>query len=115
MALLPMGGGDFIMALNAEIRKHKGDKLMVKLVPDEKGYQINKDFIECLNDEPRALQQFNKLPGSHRNYFSKWIESAKAESTKAKRIAQAVKALSYGQHYGEMLRELKKEKDLFSI
>lgn len=119
IALLPMGGGDFIMALNAAIRKkikkRKGDKVMVKLAADEKGYQINQDFIECLKDEPKSLEQFNKLPGSHKNYFSKWIESAKTEPTKAKRIAQAVKALSHGQHYGEMLRELKKEKDIFNM
>jgi uncharacterized protein YdeI (YjbR/CyaY-like superfamily) len=64
-----------------------------------------------LNDEPIALANFNKLPGSHQKYYSKWIESAKTEQTKTKRIAQAVNALTKNLHYGQMIRSLKKEPD----
>lgn len=115
VALLPMGGGNFIMALNAAMRKgihkKKGAMVKVKLEVDNKPYELNKEFVECLNDDPSAIAYFKTLPGSHQNYFSKWIESAKTIQTKAKRIAQAVNGLSKKQGYGEMLRALKQAKD----
>ena len=115
VALLPMGGGSFILALNAAmrkaIRKKKGAMLKVKLEVDNKGYQLNKEFVACLNDDPAAMAHFKTLPQSHQNYFSKWIESAKTVETKTKRIAQAVNALSRQQGYVEMVREMKKLKD----
>jgi hypothetical protein len=114
VSLLPMGGGKFIMAINAGMRKaihkKKGGMLKVKLEADNKPYELNKEFVECLNDDPAAISYFKTLPKSHQNYFSKWIESAKTIETKAKRIAQAVNGLSKRQGFGEMLRELKKQK-----
>src|SRR5277367_2999677 len=60
MALIPMGEGDFIMALNAAIRKairkQKGDKLDVQLEIDTKVIVPPKDLLECLADEPRAQE-----------------------------------------------------------
>ena len=51
---------------------------------------------------------FKTLAKSHQNYFSKWIESAKTEGTKTKRIALAVNALSKQWDYGTMIREDKR-------
>lgn len=108
LALIPFGGGDFILALNAtirkEIKKGKGAKLKVLLALDKKLLAVSADFLACLQDEPRALTYFNRLPPSHQHYYSKWIESAKTNETKSKRIASALKALSKEMGYGEMLR-----------
>jgi uncharacterized protein YdeI (YjbR/CyaY-like superfamily) len=86
-----MGGGSFIMALNGVMRKgigkRQGAMLKVQLAEDKKGYQLNADFVECLRDEPNALAAFEAMPKSFQNYYSKWIESAKTETTKTKRIA----------------------------
>ncbi|MDP9230886.1 MAG: YdeI/OmpD-associated family protein [Bacteroidota bacterium] len=115
VALLPMGNGNFIMALNTTIRKgirkRKGAKLNVQLEADDAPIKLSAEFMECLADEPKAKIFFSKLPKSHQHYFSKWIESAKTELTKAKRIAQSVNALSVNKGYGEMLRALKNNKD----
>jgi len=112
-ALLPMGGGNFILTLNADVRrrvgKKKGAMLNVKLQVDKEGYKLNEDFVACLDDAPEARKFFDTLTGSHRNYFSKWIDSAKTEPTKIKRIAMAVNALSKKWGYPEMLRNSKKE------
>jgi uncharacterized protein YdeI (YjbR/CyaY-like superfamily) len=112
-ALLPMGGGNFILTLNAEVRrkigKRKGAMLNVKLQADKEGYKLNEDFVACLADVPEAKNYFNTLTGSHRNYFSKWIDSAKTEPTKVKRITMAVNALSKKWGFPEMLRNSKKE------
>jgi len=112
VSLLPMGGGVFIMPINAAMRKAIGKRhgamVKVQLTEDNSEFVFNKDFIECLADEPVADEFFKTLPGSHQRYFSKWIDSAKTEQTKAKRIAQAVTALAKREGYAEMLRALKK-------
>lgn len=113
-SLMPIGGGDFIMPLNATvrkaIRKAKGATLKVRMEVDDKPVVISPELIECLSDEPKALAYFNKLPPSHQRYFSNWIESAKSVATKSKRIALTVMACERGQQFGEMIRSLKQEK-----
>jgi hypothetical protein len=115
VALMPMGGGKFIMAVNASMRKgigkRKGAMLKVQLEADNKKLEMSKELMECLADEPKALSFFKTLPPSHRHYYSKWIEDAKTEQTKTKRIVQAVNALSKNLHYGLMMRALKENKD----
>lgn len=118
IALLPMGEGDFIMALKADIRKNikkqKGDRLAVELEVDTKELKPPAELMECLADEPRALAFFTSLAKSHQLYFGKWIEDAKTDTTKTKRIAQAVNALSKKQDYGSMIRSLNKDRDELS-
>jgi hypothetical protein len=115
VALLPMGGGNFIMALNSAIRKkikkRKGAKLRVQLEPDKNTPQLPADFMECLSDEPRAKEFFKSLSKSHQNYYGAWISTAKMEATRVKRIAQAINALNRGLHFGLMLRSLKADRE----
>jgi hypothetical protein len=112
IALLPMGGGAFVMALKASLRKaigkRNGAMIKVQLEEDKSPFKFNEDFMVCLRDEPAAIKYFNSLPGSHQRYFSKWIDDAKTEPTRVKRIALAVNALSKNMGYGEMLRAGKK-------
>jgi len=114
VALIPMGGGDFILAVNAAMRKgtgkRKGATLKVQLQTDDKAYEINREFRECMSDEPAAETYFASLPVSHQHYFSKWIESAKTEPTKTKRIAMAVSALAKKMGFPEMIRAHKKDR-----
>ena len=107
-SLLPMGGGKFILPLNATIRKAiakgYGAMLSLQLSADDSAFVFNKDFMDCLSDEPAAKTFFESLTGSHQRYFSKWIDDAKTEPTKTKRIAMAVNALAKKWGYPEMLR-----------
>ncbi len=111
-ALLPMGDGDFILPLNAALRKalakNRGAEVLVQLEEDKEPYTLNQHFMECLEDEPPALEFFNTLAPSHQRYFSKWIDAAKTPQTLTKRIAMAVTALSKKMNYGEMIRSSKK-------
>lgn len=115
IALVPMGGGDFIMALNASIRKAigktKGAKVEVQMEEDMKPVLPPAELIECLQDEPKALENFKLLPKSHQNYFTRWIESAKTDETKAKRIAKAVTSLAIKQDFGAMIRSMKEDRN----
>ena len=114
IALLPMGEGNFILPLNEAIRKGIGKKqgamLQVKLEKDKSEVVINSDLMDCLVDDADALAFFNQLAKSHQHYFSKWIEGAKTDVTKTKRIAQTVNALSQKIGYSEMIRSLKEKK-----
>lgn len=114
VALMPMGDGSFIMPVNAAMRKgtgkRKGATVTVTLEADDAPLKLNEDFMTCLNDEPAALKYFNSLAGSHRSYFSKWIDTAKTEETKTKRIAMAVSALARNMGFPQMLREHKEKK-----
>ncbi len=116
VALIPMGEGNFIMALKADLRKtigkQRGATLQVQLQVDTIPYQVNILLLECLEDEPAAMQYFKSLPSSHQHYFSKWIESAKTDPTKSKRIAMAVNAMTKKIDFGQMLRSAKDDNDL---
>ncbi|MEP6674558.1 MAG: YdeI/OmpD-associated family protein [Ferruginibacter sp.] len=116
IALMPMGEGNFIMALNADIRraikKRKGAKLEVQLSVDNKPITASPELTACLEDEPAALEFFNTLAQSHRTYFIKWVASAKTEMTRTKRIAQMVTALAKGWGFAEMVRAGRKNPDM---
>ncbi|WP_423149494.1 YdeI/OmpD-associated family protein [Rubrolithibacter danxiaensis] len=115
VALLPMGEGNFIMALNEKFRKGIGKRagalVRVKLEADfEFSIKIPPDLMVCLEDDAEAFQFFNGLSKSNQSYFINWIESAKTEPTKTKRIAQTINALSKRMLFGPMIRMLKAEK-----
>jgi hypothetical protein len=111
-ALLPMGGGAFIMALNAAtrkgIKKQKGAVVKVKLEVDRKEIKPPEELMECLHDESEAFEYFNSLSKGHQNYFTNWINSAKTDTTKAKRIAATLNALNKKWDFGQMIRAMKK-------
>lgn len=113
VALLPMGGGDFILVLNAALRKQLkqsvGSTITVQLEEDTTPLTLPEDLLECLEDEPLAKANFFALPPSHRQYYGRWIEEAKTEATRTKRIAQAITALAKKQDYGAMIRANKKQ------
>ena len=114
VALIPMGEGDFIMAINAAMRKgigkRKGATVQLQLELDNAAIIPPVELMECLQDEPAALQYFNSLPQGHRNYFTRWIDSAKTETTKTKRITLVVKTMVRKMDFGAMLREERDER-----
>ncbi len=114
IAILPMGEGDFIMPVNGLMRKYlkkqKGEKILVQLQEDKTPVLLSEDLLLCLEEESRAKTFFNKLTKSHQNYYSKWIEGAKTDATKAKRIAQAVNGFKMQLNYPEMMRYYKENR-----
>ena len=112
VALIPMGDGTFIMAVNADmrrgIRKEEGATIHVELAFDNDSMALSADLMACLADDLTALNFFNTLSKGHQTYFSNWIEDAKTVETKTRRITQAVMGLSMGLGYGEMVRYFKK-------
>ena len=110
IALIPMGGGDFILTLNATIRKaikkQKGATVEVQMEVDKSEIKPPMELLECLADEPEALAYFKSLTKGHQNYFTNWINSAKTEPTKAKRIAATIDAMVRKWDFGQMIRAM---------
>ena len=77
----------------------------LQLEEDKSEFVFNKDFMDCLKDDPPAMEHFKSLTGSHQRYFSKWIDDAKTEPTRVKRISMAVNALGKKWGYPEMIRD----------
>jgi len=110
MATVPMGEGDFILALKATLRKKlkKEAGAMVDVALEEdKDFKIGipEDLELCLSDEPQLMENFMALPMSHRNWYINWLNSAKTEPTRTKRLVKIVSAMDRGLSFGEMMRE----------
>jgi hypothetical protein len=116
VALMPMGEGEFVLPINAAMRKGLamplGARIRVRLSKDESKLTIAPDLIACLEDEPKALAFFESLAASHQKYFSKWIDEAKTEATRTKRLAQVVEGLSRKMDYGTMIRWGREQRDI---
>lgn len=58
-------------------------------------------YIEdALRSEPRAWETFEQLAPSHRRQFVGWIDSAKRQDTKSRRLSEAIQLLAAGRKLG---------------
>lgn len=110
VATVPMGEGDFIIALKAELRRKLGKEAgaTVELhLEEDKDFKIEipEDLELCLSDEPQLMENFLKMPKSHRNWYINWLNTAKTESTRTKRLVKIVSAMDRGLDFGQMMRE----------
>jgi len=109
MSMVPMGEGNFIIALKASLRKtlkkQEGARLKIKLEED-KDFKIEmpEDLELCLMEEPQLMDNFIKLPKSHQNYYINWLNTAKTETTRTKRLTQIVVAMDKQLSFGEMIK-----------
>jgi uncharacterized protein YdeI (YjbR/CyaY-like superfamily) len=55
---------------------------------------------EALKANARAWEQFQKLAPSHRRNYIAWIDSAKREETKQRRLGEAIRMLAAGEKLG---------------
>jgi len=115
VATIPMGEGDFIIALKGELRKklRKEEGASVELqLEEDKDFklEIPEDLEICLLEEEFLMDNFLKQPKSHQNYFIRWINEAKTETTRTKRLALTVTAMYKKQDFGAMIRESKTTK-----
>lgn len=111
VAILPMGTGEFILPVNGDMRKAlekiHGDEVQVEIDIDKSEIEVDQDLLDALAEAPKASEFFQILTMGHKNYFTKLIETAKTQETKAKRIGIAVHALERKLGFADMLREQK--------
>lgn len=110
VALIPIGGGDFILPLNAVLRrqlgKSVGDPLHLSVQEDtEFKIEVPLELEMTLQYSGENLfEHFMELTPSHRGYFIKYINEAKTEPTRIKRLAMTAEAMELGLDYGAMIR-----------
>ena len=108
IALAPMGDGDFILPLKKELQKQIGKRkgATVKLeIEEDKDFKLEmpEDLNICLIDLEGSMEQFKSMPKSYQNYYFNWINAAKTDTTRVKRIAQTVDAMQKKMDFGEMI------------
>jgi Domain of unknown function (DUF1905)/Bacteriocin-protection, YdeI or OmpD-Associated len=112
IATIPMGDGEFIIAINASMRKGinrpVGAILDIKLDIDTDAFMPDADLIACLNEDAIAKSVFEGFTAGVQRYYHNWVGTAKTASTKANKIAKILSALNRGMNFSEMLREGKK-------
>lgn len=92
--LMPLGNGNLFLALKLEIRKkikrQAGDTVHITLYKDEEPMIIPEELILCMEYENGVLEKFESYSDGEKKAFIDWIYSAKAEETKADRIAKTI-------------------------
>jgi len=97
--LMRYGGVDYL-GLNREVREgagvEAGDRVEVELEPDTKPREVEipADLAAALDPATRAV--FDALSFTHRKEYTRWIEEAKREETRQRRVAQSVEMLRSG-------------------
>jgi len=100
--LMPNGDGTHYLVVKQSIRDETGlsagDIVHVVLEPDmeERTVDVPEDFKSALDMDKAAASVYDKLSYSHRKEYVDWIDSAKKEETRAKRIGKAIEMLAQG-------------------
>jgi hypothetical protein len=95
-------GGEFLVGLNREVRTgagvQAGDTVAVVLELDRepRDVQVPDALARALNADPQAKATFEGLAFTHRKEFARWIEEAKREETRARRVDQALEMIRAG-------------------
>ena len=95
-------GGEFMVGLNKEVRTgagvQAGDSVSVELKLDTapRTVEVPPALAEALNADPEAKTTFEGLAFTHRKEFARWIEEAKREETRARRVTQALDMIRTG-------------------
>jgi len=101
-SLAPMGMEFHLLGINKEIRKainkNIGDKVNVVIEQDLKPriVEVPKDFQAALNKNKSAKEIFENFAYTHKKEYVRWIEEAKKEETRKRRITKAVKMIGEG-------------------
>ena len=99
--LLPLGDGKHNLVVKKEIRKkigkEAGNTVSVTLEKDmtKRVVIVPQDFRNALRS--KAAEFFDGLAPSYKKAYVDWIESAKKEETRQRRITKSVEKLSKGE------------------
>jgi hypothetical protein len=95
--------GEFLLGLSKEVRRQvgadAGQEVRVKLALDtvERTVEVPPALAVALAGDPEAATAYDKLAYSHRKEFARWIEEAKRDETRDRRVAKALEMLRAGQ------------------
>jgi hypothetical protein len=94
--------GEFLVGLSravrAEARVEAGDTVEVELALDQapREVEVPAALTGALAGDPAASAAFDALAYTHRKEFARWIEDAKRDDTRERRVVQALQMLREG-------------------
>lgn len=112
--LLPAGGGRYRMQFNGELRKASradvGDLVSVELSPDRQSREIPvpPDLTAALKQHPMARKAFEKAPPGYRRQILKWMDAAKSDVARTRRIEVVMDRMLERALLGSVKRTAKK-------
>ena len=94
--------GAFMFGVSADVRTNAGvaggDEVDVEIVLDTEPREVSvpADLKTALDADPEANRFFQSLSYSHKSAYVLWIESAKKDETRQRRIPEAIRMLQEG-------------------
>jgi bacteriocin resistance YdeI/OmpD-like protein/uncharacterized protein DUF1905 len=95
-------GGEFLLGLNRAVREEAGveagDTVEVKLELDTAPREVDvpEALADALAEDSGARAAFDRLAYTHRKEYARWIDEAKRDETRTRRVAQALEMLRQG-------------------
>ena len=95
--------GEFLLGLNREVRTAAGVEagqtvqVVLELDQEPREVLVPPALAAALDADPAAKAAFDGLAFTHRKEYARWIEEAKRDETRERRVAQAVEMIRAGQ------------------
>jgi hypothetical protein len=101
-SVFPNGDGTHHMMVNKEMREgaaaKPGDRVRMMIEPDNAPRDVTppEDLAAALAQAPQSAERFATMSYSCKKEYVEWIEQAKQEATRARRIVKAVEMIGSG-------------------
>jgi hypothetical protein len=95
--------GEFLLGLNRAVREAAGVEagdtvdVLIELDTAPREVEVPEALASALAADPDAKAAFERLAFTHRKEYARWIEEAKRDETRARRVARALEMLREGQ------------------
>lgn len=95
-------GGEFLLGLNRAVREEAGVEagdsveVMLELDTAPREVELPEALANALAEDSEAHAAFDRLAYTYRKEYARWIDDAKRDETRQRRVAQAVEMLREG-------------------
>jgi hypothetical protein len=96
-------GGEFLLGLSRAVREaagvRAGDQVQVILELDTAPREVDvpRALADALAGDPAARKAFEGMAFTHRKEYARWVDEAKKDETRDRRVQQAVEMIRAGQ------------------
>jgi len=96
-------GGESLLGLNREVRQEAGvevgDAVDVRLELDTAAREVDvpRALAKALEADEEARAAFERLAYTHRKEFARWVDQAKRDETRDRRVAKTLEMLLGGE------------------
>jgi hypothetical protein len=95
-------GGEFLVGLSKAVREAAGVGLestvdvVLALDTAPRAVEVPPALAQALAADPEAKAKFDALAFTHRKEFARWVEEARRDETRERRVTQALQMLREG-------------------